>query len=363
MLTTAGFSTGNTACPLYDGAVLADENDVVVVSVNYRLNIFGFSGAPGQTMNVGLLDQRLALEWARDNVEAFGGDSSRITAFGQSAGGASVDYISYGYVDDPIVHALIPQSGVANSVISGGATNESVQSNWYKASENLGCGGEEAGEATVPCVRTKSWQDILGAIEPLQTTAIDSGFEPVPDNIIIPSNISARGEAGDFAKLPYLTGNTDNEASFFLVVIIAYTNLTQAEFDLIPVAVVQPVLDLLTLAGFTCPAAQAANYRAQAGVPVWRYRYYGGNYTNTYINKAGSDYHTSELPVLFGTAASVTGIPDSDVEAQAAKYMRNAWATFAKNPTDGLSTELGWPQFSPLSKCRAQQCGYRLEQS
>ncbi|CZR68206.1 related to cholinesterase [Phialocephala subalpina] len=348
-----GFSTGNTACPLYDGAVLADENDVVVISVNYRLNIFGFSGAPGQTTNVGLLDQRLALEWARDNVEAFGGDPSRITAFGQSAGGASVDYISYGFVDDPIVHALIPQSGVANSVISGGATSASVLSNWYNASETLGCGGEEAGEATVACMRTKSWQDILVAIEPLSTTAIDSGFEPVPDDIIIPNNLTARGAAGEFAKLPYLTGNTDNEAGFFLVVLIAYTSLTAEQFDLIPAEILQPVVDLLTLAGFTCSAAQAANYRAQNGVPVWRYRYYGGNYTNTYINKVGSAYHTSELPVLFGTAASVAGIADSDIEAEAARYMRQAWATFAKNPTEGLTTELGWPRFNPLSKCHS----------
>jgi len=70
--------TGASATPIYDGSVLADENDVVVVSINYRLNIFGFSGAPGQPPNAGLWDQRLALEWVRDNAEAFGGDPSRL---------------------------------------------------------------------------------------------------------------------------------------------------------------------------------------------------------------------------------------------------------------------------------------------
>lgn len=61
------------------------------MSVNYRLGIFGFPGSPASDTNLGLLDQRLALEWTRDNIARFGGDPSRITLFGQSAGGASVD--------------------------------------------------------------------------------------------------------------------------------------------------------------------------------------------------------------------------------------------------------------------------------
>ena len=62
---------------------------------SYRLNIFGFSGAPGLTQNVALLDQRMAVEWVYENIAAFGGDPEHITIFGQSAGGASVDYYSY----------------------------------------------------------------------------------------------------------------------------------------------------------------------------------------------------------------------------------------------------------------------------
>jgi len=349
MLTLTGFGTGASATPIYDGSVLADENDVVVVSINYRLNIFGFSGAPGQPPNAGLWDQRLALEWVRDNAEAFGGDPSRITPFGQSAGGASVDFIAYGFPSDPIAHGLIARSGDATTVLG---SLSSVLTNWYNVSSTLGCGGSSAGESTVPCVRTKTWQQLLAAIAPLSSDPLVSGFAPVADDIIIPSNLSARGDVGQFAKIPFLTGNTDNEASFFLLNILAYQNLTQAQFNnLLPaLAATQPILDLLTLVAFTCPAGVAANYRAQAGVPVWRYRYYGGNYTNTYIVGAGSNYHTSELPVVFGTAESVTGIADSWYEADAAKYMRNAWATFAKNPSSGLSGALGWPQYNKYSK-------------
>ncbi|KAF2193157.1 cholinesterase [Zopfia rhizophila CBS 207.26] len=340
-----GFSTGNTACPLYDGAVLADENDVVVVSANYRLNIFGFSAAPGQDTNVGLLDQRLALEWTRDNIEAFGGDSNRITVFGQSAGGASTDLIAYGYPDDPIAHALIPQSGVANSVITSGRSREDVQKNWYKASQNAGCGGEEAGEATVECMRGKSWEDILTTIEPIGQTALMSGFAPFADEKVVPSDVVSRGETGRFAKLPYLTGNMDNEAAFFVVVALAYTNITAEQAYAIPTALIQPILDLITFTTFTCSAFQAAKFRADNQVPVWRYMYYGGNYSNTYLKPLGSNYHTAELPVLFGTAANVTSVPDSDVEVSMAVVMRKAWAAFAKDPANGLAE---WPHAGSL---------------
>jgi cholinesterase len=68
------FSVGSTNAPYYNGARLADEEDVIVASVNYRVNIFGFPNAPGlPDQNVALLDQRLAVEWLRDNIAAFGG--------------------------------------------------------------------------------------------------------------------------------------------------------------------------------------------------------------------------------------------------------------------------------------------------
>ena len=81
-----------TADRLYSGAPLAARGDVVVVSVEYRLGSFGFSHFPGErgSGNAGILDQRLALEWVRDHIDAFGGNPDDVTIFGESAGGASV---------------------------------------------------------------------------------------------------------------------------------------------------------------------------------------------------------------------------------------------------------------------------------
>ncbi|KAI7224348.1 hypothetical protein KC330_g9270, partial [Hortaea werneckii] len=89
--------------------------NVIVVTVNYRLNIFGFPGAPDNVDNLGFRDQRFAGEWVRDNIAAFGGDASKITIFGQSSGGVAVDYWAFAYTEDPIVSGLISHSGNALS--------------------------------------------------------------------------------------------------------------------------------------------------------------------------------------------------------------------------------------------------------
>ncbi len=83
-----GFLGGTSTLKAYDPRILVAETELIFVSLNYRLNIFGFlyvddESAPG---NQGLLDQALALKWIHDNIESFGGDSTKVTIFGESAG-------------------------------------------------------------------------------------------------------------------------------------------------------------------------------------------------------------------------------------------------------------------------------------
>ncbi|MDP3403362.1 MAG: carboxylesterase family protein, partial [Brevundimonas sp.] len=91
------YSNGSGSSPLYDGTRLARRNDVVVVTVNHRLNLFGYgylarlAGAPfADSGNAGQLDLILALAWVRDNIAGFGGDPDRVMVFGQSGGGAKI---------------------------------------------------------------------------------------------------------------------------------------------------------------------------------------------------------------------------------------------------------------------------------
>jgi carboxylesterase type B len=79
---------------LYDGAYLASIGQVIIVTINYRLGVFGFMSIGNGTMtgNYGIWDQRMAIEWVHDNIESFGGDVNNVTIFGESAGGFSVAF-------------------------------------------------------------------------------------------------------------------------------------------------------------------------------------------------------------------------------------------------------------------------------
>lgn len=85
-----GYQTGGPGVPTYDGARLCAEQDLVVVSVAYRLGVFGFLWLEGEVANCGLLDQLAAMGWVRRNVVAFGGDPTRMAAYGESAGAGSL---------------------------------------------------------------------------------------------------------------------------------------------------------------------------------------------------------------------------------------------------------------------------------
>lgn len=148
-----GFNTGGTNSSAYSGQFFADQEDVVFVNFNYRVNIFGFPGAPNEVQNAGLLDQRLAIEWVRDNIAAFGGDPQRITIFGQSAGGASVDFYNYAWTQDPIIAGSIAESGSAISF--GNKEIPSAAIAWHGVTEKAGCGNATSNQTEVlACMRS-----------------------------------------------------------------------------------------------------------------------------------------------------------------------------------------------------------------
>lgn len=247
----------------------------MLTTSSYRTNFFGFAAPPGlPNYNFGLLDQRLAVKWVYANIAGFGGDPERITLFGQSAGGASVDIYSYAWTEDPIANAFIPESG-ATGVLTSGDPN--APANWYQVSQALGCGGNTTAAAlTVACVRSASVQAVLNAVATTGTS-----FVPVVDNVTIFSDYAARGLAGEFVhrvrkflssfppssyhhrlitSKPILVGNNNNEAGLF---------------NAIAGGQIPPAAQAAINADFTCPAGDAARYRTLNGVKAWRYRYFG----------------------------------------------------------------------------------------
>ncbi|KAH6645337.1 Alpha/Beta hydrolase protein [Truncatella angustata] len=98
----------------YNGKFIADQTDFVLISLNYRLNIFVFPRNPATPANLGLMDRRLAMKRIRNNVEKFGGDVDRISVFGQSAGAGTIDFYSYAWAEDPIDNGFILLSATVN---------------------------------------------------------------------------------------------------------------------------------------------------------------------------------------------------------------------------------------------------------
>jgi cholinesterase len=124
------------------------------------------------------------------------GDPKRITIFGESAGGSSVDYYAYAWEKDPIVAGLISQSGIP---MAGVRSDQSAS--WYRISKMLDCGGAESGEKTVDCMRQKSAESIEEALNKMSTGPLSTAFTPVADGKVVFADAKSRGEAGKFARV------------------------------------------------------------------------------------------------------------------------------------------------------------------
>lgn len=307
----------------------------MVVTLNYRISIFGFPGAPNETQNLGLLDQRLAVEWVRDNIQAFEGDPSKIVIFGQSAGSVAVDYWSYAYRDDPIVSGLISHSGNAFSFPIN--PRDLAQQHWYNVSSSLGCG--DAGDV-MACMRRQNFTDIKAAaakVKPPPGSSVTRSqpiFQPTPDGESVFDDYDSLLAEGKYVPLPYLAGENDNEAGYYKIPAFAQGKIFTDD-----------VWKYFNLECFTCPLAKEADIRAKHGVPMWRFRYLG-DWDNLRLYPTSGAYHGSDVAMIFGSSAAVSGLPKSREQRKLEALMMKAWAAFGDDPATGLQTKIGWPKYA-----------------
>ncbi|RXG41620.1 hypothetical protein VDGE_02233 [Verticillium dahliae] len=332
------FAIGNTNSPFYTGKYFAEAEDVLVVTVNYRLNIFGFPGIPGQPQNLGLRDQRAAVEWIRDNIKRFGGDPTKITITGQSSGGVAVDYWTYAYRRDPIANGIIAPSGNAFSfpVNAPGVP----QRNWETVVSAVGC---SSAADVLACMRAADWQAIRTAAAAVRPTASSSvlrsipPFYPTPDGTLVFEDYVSLTAAGSFARLPVLLGNTANEDGYYRIPAFrAGTVPTDAQ------------VTAFLLESFTCPVSHQAAARAARAIPAWAYRYLA-DWDNTRLYPTSGAYHGVDLHMIFGASADTSGLATTPDQEALTRVMQSGWFAFADDPWRGL-TRLGWPTFDRQTK-------------
>jgi cholinesterase len=177
-------------------------------------------------------------------------------------------------------------------------------------------------------MRNQSVKNILAATfipNPLQS--ILGNFGPTPDNKVVFSDYTLRQLTGNFIKRPYFTGNNDYEAGLFRIFALA-ANTTISDLEWC----------LFDLASFTCPAAHAANVRALARVPTYRYRYFG-EFSNLKLTTHPNSraWHGSEILPIWGTAEDASAVRNTPTETLISDYLQGVWAAFAKNPNSAFS--------------------------
>jgi para-nitrobenzyl esterase len=208
-----GLSVPSTRQLWYDGAVFAAARGVVVVTIQYRLGPLGFFAHPAlaaegePTGNQGLQDQRMALEWVRDHIARFGGDPTRVTIFGESAGSADVCYHVASPRSAGLFHGAIGQSGGC-TIRSVGAeqTPASVADSLVAYGEALGC---TEGDGQLECMREAPVAAILdNAMQPAPGSgAVESptwSFQAVIDGEdgFLPDTLSELFDRGEVNRVP-----------------------------------------------------------------------------------------------------------------------------------------------------------------
>ncbi|KAH8819132.1 Alpha/Beta hydrolase protein [Xylogone sp. PMI_703] len=338
------FASGSNNSTFYVGQNLAASGDVVYVNLNYRVGILGFPGAPGLTQNLGLLDQRLALEWVRSNIKQFGGDPNKIIIVGQSVGALSVDYHTYAWPNDPIAYGAMSISGTAASAQPVSAAI--MEQNWFTATGLLGC--MTSGDA-IPCMLNATFQDIVSVISKvpaLPTKALaQPAFQETIDEVVVFSDYAARGKAGKFANIPYLVGNLDNEAGFYkLLAFLSKITLNDTQWD------------DFNLQAFTCASAIEAANRVNNGITAYRYCGFF-DFEDLRIYPTAGAYHGVDLNMWLGNAPLQAQAPNTPVEQASMEYMMNALIAFAQDPQNGLQ-HYGWPKYKTDASATLVRLGY-----
>jgi para-nitrobenzyl esterase len=358
---------GSGSEAMYDGTRIAQQG-VVYVSINYRVGLLGYLAHPALSAessqrlsgNYGLLDQIEALRWVRDNIAAFGGDPTKVTVAGESAGGLSVIAL----MTSPLARGLFAQAIVQSGYMPS-----------YRALHEASFGlpsAEAAGEALAKAAGIAPNAAALRAADlvALFQAGLKTGWQPEPviDGVALKEQFAETFARGEQVKVPVLAGFNEGEIRSLLFLTPPNIPATQAAYQadvrrrfgaraaefLAAYPGVDPKADAQAsirdgLYGF---AAQNV-VRQQAAVGQPAYLYYFRHSTPAQRGRNLAAFHASELPYVFGRLAQLPTIapnwpqvPQTSAESQLSDALLGYWTSFVR---DGVPTAPGmpaWPRFT-----------------
>jgi para-nitrobenzyl esterase len=350
---------------LYDGQFLAANQSLLVVTLDYRLGVLGFFAdaalsGEGSNGNQGLRDQQLALRWVKDNIEAFGGDPSRVSVFGESSGAVDVCF----HVASPSSRDLF--AGAIGA--SGGCTTRqpSLEQAEGRAADlvtQLGCTGQNP----LACLREKSVASLLDATS--SDSSSDSSFGPIVDGDFMPEQPRDLFDAAAIAKVPYLLGSdTDDgtlltqgqpeistDADLRTALTRMFTTSTaqilqrypSSEFAKTSNRYNATYVRIVGDARSVCPTWDVAQRAAAAGSRVYMFNFDVPSSTTLGATQG------AELAYVFGSAPAFTTKTQPVIDK-----LQAYWSSFAAtgDPNDA-SASLAWPAFSEASSARINFAG------
>ncbi|KAH9371338.1 hypothetical protein HPB48_006530 [Haemaphysalis longicornis] len=210
------FSSGTSTLDLYDASTLVSEENVIAVSMNYRVASFGFLSFGDELVpgNAGLHDQRLALKWVKDNIGAFGGDENRITIFGESAGALSVGFHLLSPFSRNLFTRAIFQSGSPTASWAS-YDNASARKQAKALAVALKC-SDALNNNTLQCLLNKEAKEIVKN-EKHASGIVSYTFLPVYDGDFITNFTQVMSDGRNFRNdTTVLLGTNANEGSTFL---------------------------------------------------------------------------------------------------------------------------------------------------
>ncbi len=354
-----GYVNGSGNIPVLNGTALPTKG-VVLVTINYRLGLFGFmthpalaSDDPNETQgNYGLLDVVASLQWVQRNIAAFGGDPGNVTIFGESAGAGLVNLLMVMPEAEGLFHRAISQS---SSVGLAPDPYIDRRAGFLPPGNKAGIAyarrlGVERYEDPAPevaaALRAISMEDIMAAMIPVDR------FTPVIDGVVLPDQVGALTAAGKQHKLPYLTGGNTWEASLGRAIGGGFS--PEVAGKLVPAAEkarLYPGLsgdalddqifgDLVILSA----SRYFAEQMARAGTPVYRYYL-------SYVAEARRDTqpgaaHTDDIAFVMQTLDDER---DLDVisarDREISELMSAYWVQFARTGNPNRRGLPEWPAF------------------